>query len=133
MPVYGYLAYWADDLSTVPWNHLTHIALFAAEAETDGSLTGSGTLISTKGRPADNTAGFQRFEFEATTTSPADAQVSDLSSFIHCAHKPDAREPWSGGYFFQFGGRYNTVTQLTRGGESLRISSDTKITPRRAI
>ena len=98
----------------------------------DGSLTGSGTLISTKGLPADNTAGFQRLEFEAATTSPADAKVSDLSSFIHCEHKPDIREPWkSGGYFFQFGGRYNTVTQLTRGGDSLRISPDTQITPKR--
>jgi len=97
----------------------------------DGSLIGSGTLISTHGYPANNTAGFQRLEFEAATTSPANSKVSDLSCFIHCEYKTDVREPWnSGGYFFQFGGRYNTVTQLTRGGESLRISPEAKITPR---
>ena len=97
----------------------------------DGSLIGSGTLISTKGFPADKTAGFQRLEFEAATTSPANSQVSDLSSFIHCEHTTSVREPWSGGYFFQFGGRYNTVTQLTRGGDSLRINPEAQITPRR--
>jgi hypothetical protein len=49
---------------------------------------------------------------------------------MHCEYKADVREPWkSGGYFFQFGGRYNTLTQLTRGGESIRISSEAKITP----
>ena len=39
MTVYGYLAYWDDDLSTVPWDELSHLAVFAATAETDGSLT----------------------------------------------------------------------------------------------
>ena len=37
--VYGYQAYWDDDLNTVPWDALSDIALFAAEVETDGSLT----------------------------------------------------------------------------------------------
>lgn len=37
--VYGYLAYWADDLDTVRWDHLTHVALFTAHAEPDGRLT----------------------------------------------------------------------------------------------
>ena len=96
----------------------------------EGTLSRSGTLISTEGFPADNRAGFQRLEFEAATTSPANSRVSDLSSFMHCEYKADVREPWkSGGYFFQFGGRYNTLTQLTRGGESIRISSEAKITP----
>lgn len=72
----------------------------------DGSLIGSGTLISASGYPADNRAGFQRLEFESATASPANSKVSDLSCFIHCEHKTDVREPWkSGGYFFQFGGR----------------------------
>jgi len=39
MMVYGYLAYWDDDLATVPWDELTHIAIFNAEAEPDGSLS----------------------------------------------------------------------------------------------
>ena len=98
----------------------------------DGTLTGSGALISARGFPADNAAGFQRLEFEAVTTLPATSKVSDLSSFIHCEHTADDREPWkSGGYFFQFGGRYNSVTQLARGGETLRISTEAKITPKK--
>lgn len=42
LTVYGYLAYWDDDLNTVPWDELSHIAIFAATAETDGSLTDTG-------------------------------------------------------------------------------------------
>ncbi len=38
MKVYGYLAYWDDDLQSVPWDELTHIALFSAGANSDGSL-----------------------------------------------------------------------------------------------
>ena len=37
--VYGYLAFWADNMETVPWDNLSHIALFAANAQTDGSLS----------------------------------------------------------------------------------------------
>ena len=37
--VYGYLAYWADDLDTVPWDHLSHIALFTAGTTDQGALT----------------------------------------------------------------------------------------------
>jgi hypothetical protein len=37
--VYGYQAYWDDDLNEVPWDELSHIAIFAAGAETDGSLS----------------------------------------------------------------------------------------------
>ncbi len=37
--VYGYQAYWADDLNTVPWDQLSDIALFAAASDADGNLT----------------------------------------------------------------------------------------------
>lgn len=37
--VYGYLAFWADDMATVPWDHLSHLALFAANAQSDGTLS----------------------------------------------------------------------------------------------
>lgn len=37
--VYGYQAYWDDDLNAVPWHALSHIALFAAEVDTDGDLS----------------------------------------------------------------------------------------------
>lgn len=37
--VYGYLAYWDADLTTVPWDEITDIALFAADIGADGSLS----------------------------------------------------------------------------------------------
>jgi MYXO-CTERM domain-containing protein len=37
--VYGYQAYWANDLNAVPWDHLSHIALFSAGVTTGGSFT----------------------------------------------------------------------------------------------
>ncbi len=37
--VYGYLAYWDNDLASVPWNDLTDIAIFSAGVTTSGDLT----------------------------------------------------------------------------------------------
>jgi spore germination protein YaaH len=37
--VYGYQAYWDDDLMTVPWDDLSHIALFAASSDANGVLS----------------------------------------------------------------------------------------------
>jgi len=37
--VYGYQAYWEDDLYAVPWDDLSHIALFAAGSDSDGVLS----------------------------------------------------------------------------------------------
>ena len=39
LTVYGYLAYWDDDLNTVQWNDITHLALFSAGATSTGGLT----------------------------------------------------------------------------------------------
>ncbi len=39
--VYGYLAYWDDDLDTVPWDQLSHIALFCADVDSSGNVTGT--------------------------------------------------------------------------------------------
>ncbi len=97
----------------------------------NNALVGSGTLISTRGLPADNRSGFHRLEFEAMTTLPGDAKVSDLSSFMQSKFEADDREPWKSGYYFQFGGHYNTVTQLAKAGKTLRLHPDQKITPRR--
>ncbi|MBT3223332.1 MAG: hypothetical protein HN348_30020, partial [Proteobacteria bacterium] len=36
--VYGYQAYWDDDLNAVPWDDISHIALFSANANTSGGL-----------------------------------------------------------------------------------------------
>jgi MYXO-CTERM domain-containing protein len=38
LTVYGYLAYWQDDLGSVPWDDVTHLAIFSAGANSDGSL-----------------------------------------------------------------------------------------------
>ena len=37
--VYGYLPYWQDPETDVPWDHLTHVGLFAAEVDASGRLT----------------------------------------------------------------------------------------------
>ena len=39
MRVYGYLAYWDDDLNAVPWDDITDIAIFSAGATSTGELT----------------------------------------------------------------------------------------------
>lgn len=39
--VYGYQAYWAADLDAVPWDELSHLALFAASADASGNLSGT--------------------------------------------------------------------------------------------
>jgi spore germination protein len=39
--VYGYWPYWGDDLDTVAWDSLSHIAIFGVELEADGSLSGT--------------------------------------------------------------------------------------------
>ncbi len=99
-----------------------------------GWLRGSGTLISTDKFTAETMPGYQRLEFEAVTGVAATAngsqpRVCDLSSFIHCDSKDEDKEPWKSGYFFQFGGRFNTQNQLARGGASLRTDSAKRIIP----
>ena len=37
--VYGYQAYWAQDLDAVPWDDLTHIAIFSAGSDSYGNLS----------------------------------------------------------------------------------------------
>ena len=37
--VYGYLPYWQDPEIDVPWDHITHLGLFAAEVDSAGRLT----------------------------------------------------------------------------------------------
>lgn len=36
--VYGYLAYWDNDLGSVPWDDITDLAVFSAGADSDGTL-----------------------------------------------------------------------------------------------
>lgn len=37
--VYGYWPYWGDPLDTIPWDQLTHVAIFDVTLTEDGSLT----------------------------------------------------------------------------------------------
>ena len=37
--VYGYQAYWAQDLDAVPWDDLTHLAIFSAGSDSNGDLS----------------------------------------------------------------------------------------------
>jgi hypothetical protein len=48
--VYGYLPYWADSLDTVPWDSLTHVAMFDVGMDSAGNLsdTGRWTQIASK-------------------------------------------------------------------------------------
>lgn len=39
--VYGYLAYWSDDLATIRWDDLSDLALFAASTDATGKLSGT--------------------------------------------------------------------------------------------
>jgi len=95
----------------------------------DGALQGSGALISTRGFPGADSAGFQRMEFDVTTyVDPSLApgktskssnalSVSDMSSFLHVIPAKETSEVVDGGYFFQFGGYWNSKTQLRRAGD----------------
>lgn len=40
--VYGYWPYWGDDLSTLKWDSLTHVAIFGVTLNADGSLSSTG-------------------------------------------------------------------------------------------
>jgi Domain of unknown function (DUF4838) len=95
----------------------------------DGVLQGSGTLISTRGFPDGDAVGFQRMEFDVTayvnqslaadkTSKSSNAgSVSDMSSLIHVPAATKISQLIQGGYFFQFGGRWNKKTQLHRAGD----------------
>lgn len=37
--VYGYWPYWGDDLNTLPWDILTHVAIFGVTLNADGTLS----------------------------------------------------------------------------------------------
>lgn len=41
--VYGYYPYWGDDPSSLPYDRLTHIAIFGVYLESDGSLSSTST------------------------------------------------------------------------------------------
>ena len=99
----------------------------------DGCVRGSGTLISTRGFSGAGSPGFQRMEFEVSTdvkplaflkkATDSSAPVSDLSSFIHAKLDGEEPNPLGTGYFFQFGGFWNTKNQLRRAGVTLQTDA----------
>jgi uncharacterized protein (TIGR03382 family) len=42
--VYGYQPYWVADSASLPWDELTHVAIFSAGVNGDGTLTDTGRL-----------------------------------------------------------------------------------------
>ena len=98
----------------------------------DGMLRGSGTLISSQGfPPSDEPPGYQRLEFDAVTdvqplaflqTGPnkPEVRISDLSCFIQAPpHNEGNGPPYHQGYFFQFGGHWNSANRIMKSGDTL--------------
>ena len=102
----------------------------------DGFLQGSGTLISAQGFPSDYPPGFIRMEFEAVSAAKPiiflkdqpkpKVGLCDLSSFIHAQSLEKNKNPFSKGYFFQFGGQMNTFNKLLKNGEQRQLDSAPK-------
>ena len=59
--VYGYMPYWAGSLDTMPWDHLSDIALFSADVDTAGNLS--------------NTSRWGDIELAVATASAYDVKV----------------------------------------------------------
>ncbi|MCA1810094.1 MAG: hypothetical protein ABR497_06935 [Kiritimatiellia bacterium] len=99
----------------------------------DGALRGSGTLLTSKGIPADYPPGFQRIEYKAVTDvqpiiffpdrPKPKVSVGDMGCIIH-AQPSEAGAPTRTGYFFQFGGFHNTRNNLSRAGTNLITDED---------
>jgi len=105
----------------------------------DGWLRGSGTLVSAKGCPPGDAAGFQRIEFDAVTDvrpiiffpnkPKPGVVVCDISPFIHAAPPAKGRQaknPLVTGYFFQFGGMNNTLNQIRKKGACILVDKKPK-------
>lgn len=104
----------------------------------EGSLRGSGTLITASSLAQDDAEGYFRLEFEAATdvqpfillpgAPPPEVTVSDISSFIH-AKDPEETDmnAFASGYFFQFGGFHNTRNRIVRTGTTLAQDDDPEV------
>ena len=101
----------------------------------DGELEGSGAISLATGYPQDAQLGYQRLEFEARAVNPVgtiqmgntgQTRVSDMSSFLNASTQSSDEQIIKTGYFFQIGGRWNTIHSLMKNGSSLKISKDPK-------
>lgn len=78
-----------------------------------GALTGNGQIMCAR-----KFTGAQRLEFDAVTKDPCD--LSGILAADETGHRS--------GYFFGFGGEYNTISKLLIEGKEV-VSSDALITP----
>lgn len=114
----------------------------------DGHLRGAGTLVSTRPILQGDKPQYQRLEFDATTDvepypfkileggPEPEVTVCDITPFIHCLspdnvpvdRKNRPLHVWHTGYFFQFGGWYNTRNMLRRKGDIVLDQKDAALT-----
>jgi hypothetical protein len=97
----------------------------------EGALRGSGTLISARAFPEGGAPGYLRMEFEAIPdvkgSDPLGAgdktpgRISDMSAVLHVKDTGGKGDTLRTGYFFQFGGRWNKLNQISRAGEALVV------------
>lgn len=92
----------------------------------NGALHGQGALLTAQGIPGGDAIGFQRLEFKVATTEDL-PRVSDMSSLLHATRPAeDDNAPWDAGYFFQFGGKWNSMHRILRRGETLVSESQSE-------
>jgi len=92
----------------------------------DGALHGGGVLVSTRTFPGDRATAYQRMEFDASVDMTK-GRISDLSSVLHIKDATSESEALESGYFFQFGGRWNQMHQITRAGKVLVFDTSPNI------
>jgi hypothetical protein len=103
----------------------------------DGALRGAGNLISARGFPEGGDPAWLRMEFEAVPDAKEvdllgkgvkkSARISDMSAILHTRDAQDEAGAQGSGYFFQFGGRWNTVNKIAKAGEALVIDGQPTI------
>jgi len=101
-----------------------------------GSLQGGGALISTRPFPEDGAPAYLRMEYEAVPDMKVldlggggmkGARISDMSAFLHARDASDESGALSSGYFFQFGGRWNTVNRIDKAGETIAVDGRPRV------
>lgn len=109
----------------------------------DGTLIGNGAILTASGYPEGGEPGFLRLEYVATPAvqtmslvegQPAPApRVSDMSAMLQASLPDEGVNAFNSGYFFQFGGYWNTKNSLKRNGRMLQEDTepDTTIDPQK--
>lgn len=77
--VYGYWPTWSDPLSTMPWDQLTHVAIFSVNMDSSGNLTSTGNWTA-NATTAMNLAGPHGVKVHLCLTSFTDATTNSVLS-----------------------------------------------------